>query len=101
MAAEDLPALGRHYCVECARWFETDSTLQAHLRGKPHKRRYASLCLASSHGVPLLIRVSYRVKQLKEGPWTQKEAEAVVGLRTDNGDLDRDHKTPTDVDMAS
>ena len=26
-----------------------------------------------------------RVKALKEEPYTQKEAEAVVGLRTDNG----------------
>ncbi|TPX09571.1 uncharacterized protein E0L32_009172 [Thyridium curvatum] len=40
-AAEDLPGLGRHYCVE--------------------------------------------VKQLKEEPYSQKEAEAAVGLRTDNG----------------
>lgn len=26
-----------------------------------------------------------RVKQLKEEPYTQKEAEAAIGLRTDNG----------------
>jgi bud site selection protein 20 len=26
-----------------------------------------------------------RVKALKEGPYTQKEAEAAIGLRTDNG----------------
>lgn len=39
-ASEDLPGLGRHYCVECAKWFETDSSLVTHRRGKPHKRRY-------------------------------------------------------------
>lgn len=39
-AAEDLPALGRHYCVECARWFDAETTLLAHNRGKPHKRRF-------------------------------------------------------------
>lgn len=39
-AQEDLPGLGRHYCVECARWFETSTTLLAHKRAKPHKRRY-------------------------------------------------------------
>lgn len=39
-AAEDLPALGRHYCIECAKYYESESTLVAHRRGKPHKRRY-------------------------------------------------------------
>ncbi|KAJ6439955.1 phosphatidylinositol transfer protein CSR1 [Purpureocillium lavendulum] len=38
-AAEDLPGLGRNYCVECAKWFDTEKTLKAHQRGKPHKRR--------------------------------------------------------------
>jgi len=27
----------------------------------------------------------FRVKALKEGPYTQKDAEAAIGLRTDNG----------------
>jgi bud site selection protein 20 len=42
-AAEDLPGLGRHYCIECAKWFDTEFTLVAHRRGKPHKRRYVCL----------------------------------------------------------
>lgn len=42
-AAEDLPGLGRHYCVECSKWFETDATLVSHQKGKPHKRRYTVL----------------------------------------------------------
>uniref|UniRef100_A0A098DTP8 C2H2-type domain-containing protein n=3 Tax=Gibberella zeae TaxID=5518 RepID=A0A098DTP8_GIBZE len=67
-AAEDLPGLGRHYCVECSKWFDTGSTLVSHQKGKPHKRR---------------------VKQIAEGPYTQEEAEAAVGLRTDNGDQKR------------
>ena len=37
---EDLPDLGKNYCVSCAKWFEAASTLSAHQRGKPHKRRY-------------------------------------------------------------
>ncbi|KAK7527938.1 uncharacterized protein IWZ02DRAFT_140909 [Phyllosticta citriasiana] len=61
---EDLPGLGQFYCKECAKWFESDSNLVAHQRGKPHKRR---------------------LRQLKEEPYTQKEAEAAAGLRTDNG----------------
>lgn len=40
---EDLPGLGRHHCVECARWFEGERNLIQHRKGKNHKRRY--LCL--------------------------------------------------------
>lgn len=38
-AAEDLPGLGQWYCVECAKWFESELNLTAHTKGKPHKRR--------------------------------------------------------------
>lgn len=38
-ANEDLPGLGRHYCVECAKWFDTEFTLVSHRKGKPHKRQ--------------------------------------------------------------
>ncbi|KAL2841798.1 putative C2H2 finger domain protein [Aspergillus pseudodeflectus] len=61
---EDLPGLGRHYCVECAKWFESDYNLVAHRKGKNHKRR---------------------LRLLKEEPHSQKLAEAAVGLGTDNG----------------
>ncbi|KAG6018083.1 hypothetical protein E4U54_004622 [Claviceps lovelessii] len=40
---EDLPGLGRNYCIECAKWFDTETTLKAHRRGKPHKRRVKQL----------------------------------------------------------
>ncbi|KAK4124162.1 hypothetical protein N657DRAFT_680195 [Parathielavia appendiculata] len=63
-AAEDLPGLGRHYCVECAKWFETETSLVVHRKGKPHKRR---------------------LKQLREGPYTHEEANAAIGYRIDNG----------------
>lgn len=63
--AEELPGLGRHYCVSCAKWFETVDALGCHRRGKPHRRR---------------------LKQLAEVPYSQKEAEAAIGLRTDNGE---------------
>ncbi len=42
-AAEDLPGFGRHYCTECAKWFETEVSLATHTKGKPHKRRFVSL----------------------------------------------------------
>lgn len=41
-AAEDLPGSGLWYCVECSRWFDTEGTLSAHQRGKPHKRRFVT-----------------------------------------------------------
>ena len=63
-APEDLPGLGQWYCKECAKWFESETNFAAHYKGKVHKRR---------------------VKQLRDEPYSQKEAEAAVGLRTDNG----------------
>lgn len=63
-APEDLPGFGQWYCIECAKWFESETNFVKHGKGKPHKRR---------------------VRQLKEEPYSQKEAEAAVGLTTDNG----------------
>ena len=40
---EDLPSLGEWYCIECSRWFDRESTLVGHKRGKPHKRRLVIL----------------------------------------------------------
>ncbi|KAK3376018.1 zinc finger domain-containing protein [Lasiosphaeria ovina] len=68
--AEDLPGLGRYYCVQCAKWFETDISLLTHRKGKPHKRN---------------------LKALREGPFTHEEA--AVGLRTDNGPVRMSEKS--------
>lgn len=62
--AEDLPGLGQWYCIECAKYFEGENNFEQHKRGKNHKRR---------------------VRMLREEPYTQKDAEAAVGLWTDNG----------------
>ncbi|TQW09554.1 zinc finger containing protein [Cordyceps javanica] len=35
-ATDELPGLGQNYCIECAKWFDTNSALLAHTRGKPH-----------------------------------------------------------------
>ena len=42
-AAEDLPGLGKYYCIQCAKWFEGEHNLDEHQRGKNHKRRYETL----------------------------------------------------------
>ncbi|KAJ2000855.1 hypothetical protein GGI04_000011 [Coemansia thaxteri] len=61
---EDLPGLGQHYCVECSRYYIDDRSLGEHRRGREHKRR---------------------LRDLKDPAYTQREAEAAVGLVTDNG----------------
>ncbi|KAJ5769865.1 uncharacterized protein N7511_001916 [Penicillium nucicola] len=62
---EDLPGLGKHYCLECAKWFESDYNLKSHTKGKNHKKR---------------------LKILKEEPHSQELAERAIGLGvTDNG----------------
>lgn len=43
--------------------------------------------------------MSNRVKALKEEPWTQKESEAVVGLRTDNGPTQAGKEKTREVEM--
>ncbi|KAF2201318.1 hypothetical protein GQ43DRAFT_431735 [Delitschia confertaspora ATCC 74209] len=63
-AVEDLPGLGKYYCKECAKWFESETNFGSHKRGKVHKRR---------------------LRALRDEPYTQKEAEAAAGLTTDNG----------------
>lgn len=67
-AAEDLPALGQHYCIECAKWFESQYNIAAHRRGKNHKRR---------------------VRMLKEEAHSQKAADTAIGLGVDNGRTQR------------
>jgi len=58
---EELPAFGDFYCVECAKFYESEANYKSHQKSKPHKRR---------------------VKALKEEPYSQKEAEAAAGYGT-------------------
>ncbi|KAF8882208.1 hypothetical protein CPB85DRAFT_1233683 [Mucidula mucida] len=55
----ETPGLAQHYCVECAKHYETDVALKSHWKSKVHKRR---------------------VKQLKEPAYTIEEAEMAAGL---------------------
>ncbi|KAK2855637.1 hypothetical protein FQN49_004995 [Arthroderma sp. PD_2] len=75
---EDLPGLGKHYCVECAKWFESEYNLVAHRKGKNHKRR---------------LRV------LRDEPHTQKTAEAAIGLGVvDNGPPTSDNSMAMEIE---
>lgn len=55
----EKPGLAQHYCVECAKYYETDSALRSHWKSKVHKRR---------------------CKALKEPAYTIEESELAAGL---------------------
>ncbi|KAK1224658.1 hypothetical protein PQX77_012403 [Marasmius sp. AFHP31] len=55
----EKPGLAQHYCVECAKYYESDTALRSHWKSKVHKRR---------------------CKQLKEPAYTIEEAERAAGL---------------------
>ena len=53
-----------------------------HRKGKNHKRRSVQSCVQAD-----LISGAYhnRLRALRDEPYNQKEAEAAIGLTTDNG----------------
>ncbi|KZP14527.1 hypothetical protein FIBSPDRAFT_912771 [Athelia psychrophila] len=55
----EKPGLAQHYCVECAKYYETDYALTTHWRTKIHKRR---------------------CKTLKEPAYTIEESQRAAGL---------------------
>ena len=58
---EDMPGLGQHYCVCCARYMISTLAMDSHLKTKEHKKR---------------------LKVVKtEKPYTIEESERVVGLQ--------------------
>ncbi|KAL9548081.1 hypothetical protein MBANPS3_005863 [Mucor bainieri] len=75
----DLPGLGQHYCVECARHFISETHLTEHLKSKLHKRR---------------------LKKLEDEPYTQEEADRAAGIgKPDNGKKGGRVLTSQDVTM--
>ncbi|XP_006631343.1 zinc finger protein 593 [Lepisosteus oculatus] len=55
----DVTGNAQHYCLHCARYFVDLKTLKEHFKTKVHKRR---------------------LKQLREEPYTQAEAERAAGM---------------------
>ncbi|XP_077337193.1 zinc finger protein 593 [Lithobates pipiens] len=55
----DVPGNAQHYCLHCARYFVDLKTLKEHFKTKVHKKR---------------------LKQLKDEPYTQEEAERAAGM---------------------
>ena len=58
---EDMPGLGQHYCVTCARYFISEQAQKDHNKTKEHKKRFK------------IIKT--------EEPYTIEEAERAGGLR--------------------
>ena len=58
------------------------------------------VCTSSQLGISLTLAQPYRVKQLKEEPYTQKEAEAAIGLRTDNEGPSKTTQAQEDDEMT-
>lgn len=76
---EDLPGLGKNYCIPCSRYFQTAIALADHEDTKVHKRR-----------VKLLIN--------SERPHNQKDADAAGGMGApDNGRKLRSDNIAMDV----
>ncbi|XP_006008847.1 zinc finger protein 593 [Latimeria chalumnae] len=55
----DVTGNAQHYCLHCARYFVDQKSLKDHFTSKVHKRR---------------------LKQLREEPYTQAEAERAAGM---------------------
>lgn len=55
---EYLPGLGQHYCIPCAKYFESDRALNTHTKTKVHKRV---------------------LKNIRFGPYTPEEAASGAG----------------------
>ena len=56
---EYKPGLGQHYCVPCARYFQTNAAMNVHYKTKEHKKR---------------------MKTTKQIPYSHEEAERAGGL---------------------
>ena len=57
---EEMPGLGQHYCVTCARYFISDQAIKMHNKTKEHKKRF-KVCMT-------------------EEPYTIEEANRAGGL---------------------
>ncbi|KAK4683785.1 bud site selection protein 20, partial [Tremellales sp. Uapishka_1] len=56
---EEKPGLGQHYCLECAKYYESNVALVMHKKSKVHRRR---------------------LKELKEPAYTVEESKAGLGV---------------------
>lgn len=80
---ETKPGLGQYYCIECAKYFETQPTLDLHRKGKVHKRRVKDLSqrpysplesqMAAGYNVESFLKSVEKYKKLEEHKKVNKE----------------------------
>ncbi|KAF8511808.1 hypothetical protein BU17DRAFT_96867 [Hysterangium stoloniferum] len=75
----EKPGLAQHYCVECAKYYESDHALQSHWKSKVHKRR---------------------CKALKEPAYTIEEGERAAGLGREKKKPSSISQTAKEVEMG-
>ncbi|KAG9394901.1 Zinc finger protein [Carpediemonas membranifera] len=75
---DELPGGGQFYCLQCDRHFINMNSLVAHNKSKVHKKR---------------------VKELKEAPYTEADANAAAGRGTSDYGMDRVNKAEGDEAM--
>lgn len=94
---ETKPGLGQYYCIECAKYFETQNTLDLHRKGKVHKRRLKDLRqrpysplesqAAAGYNVQRFLESVEKYKKLEEHKKENKEEyEALVLQKNDTLD---------------
>lgn len=94
---ETKPGLGQYYCVECAKYFENQITLDRHRKGKVHKRRLKDLKqrpytplesqASAGYNVEEFMKSVEKYKQIEQNKNDNREEyEALVGQRKDTLD---------------
>ena len=74
---DDLPGLGQFYCLECARHFDSNDTLDKHKLSKLHKRRW-DYCY---HDIDIITNLIFlRLKDVAQPQYSQEEADKAAGM---------------------
>ncbi|THD19592.1 Bud site selection protein 20 [Fasciola hepatica] len=77
---EDLPGMGKYFCVSCSKYFVDQLTLDVHRSSKPHKRR---------------------LKTLEETPHSQDDADRAAGLTKEDPHLTTKRRRTHPVPLPS
>lgn len=72
---ETKPGLGQYYCIECAKYFETQPTLDLHRKGKVHKRRLKDLLQRPYSPLESQAAAGYNVQRFMESVEKYKKLE--------------------------
>lgn len=91
---ETKPGLGQYYCVECAKYFENQDSLDRHTKGKVHKRRVKDLRVKPYSRVESEAAAGYNVEKFMESvekykateKWRQENKEEIDAIKNEKKD---------------